>query len=155
MKNSLPAAGDNAELVWFLIAAKRHTYAAKSGKTESSRPNSHDLAYREGEYFYLDTYLGSERFAGEEAVWQGGKPICAMNYCGRVLDGRFSGDFLKAALYRVPLEKPFRGPECYQEGEYLYRCTSEGDLDWFQGYEEIYLQNAKVYECYFHGGLIT
>jgi hypothetical protein len=78
-----------------------------------------------------------------------------MNYCGRVLDNRFSGDFLKAALFRVPPEKPFRGLEWFQEGEYLYRCASEGDLDWFQGYEEIYLQNAKVYECYFHGGVIT
>ena len=151
MKNPLPAAANGDALVRFLITAKQNTYAAKSGKTESSRPNSHDLAYREGEYFYLDTYLGGENFAGEEAVWRLQRPVYAMNYCGRVLDGRFSGDFLKAALLRVPAEKPFRGPEWFQEGEYLYRCFAEGDLTWFQGYEEIYHHETKVYECYFHG----
>jgi transcriptional regulator with XRE-family HTH domain len=155
MKKTLTQAGDAAVLIRFLITAKQHTYAAKGGKTESSRPNSHDLMYREGEYLYLDTYLGGEGFAGEEAVWCSEKSVYAMNYCGRVLDDRFSGDFLKAALLRVPAEKPFRGPEWFQEGEYLYRCSAEGDLTWFQGYEEIYHQEIKVYECYFHGGGIA
>lgn len=154
VKNPLPAAGDDEALVKFLITAKRNTYAAKAGETKSSRSDSHDLLYREGEYLYLDTYLGGECFAGEEAVWLSEKPVYAMNFCGRVLDDRFSGDFLKAALYRVPADRPFRGPEWFQEGETLYRCTCEGGLAWFQGYEEIYHQDTKVYECYFHGGKI-
>lgn len=141
-------------LVRFLITAKQRTYAGKGGETESSRPASHDLAYREGDYFYLDTYLGGARFAGEEAVWLAGTPVFAMNYCGRVLGELFSGDFLKAALMRVPPEKPFRGPAEYQEGAYRYRCASNGDLAWFQGYEEIFCQETKVYECAFHGGKI-
>ena len=29
-----------------------------------------------------------------------------------------------------------------------------GDFSWFQGYEEIYCNNVKVYECYFHGGIM-
>jgi hypothetical protein len=29
-----------------------------------------------------------------------------------------------------------------------------GDFTWFQGFEEIYLNDVKVYECVFHGGLI-
>jgi len=153
-KNPLPQAGDDEALVGFLITAKRNTYAGKGGKTASSRPHSNDLLYREGEYLYLDTYLGGERFAGEEAVWLAEKPVYAMNYCGRTLDERFSIDFLEAALCRVPAEKPFRGPEWFQEGEYLYRCACEGGLTWFQGFEEIYHQETKVYECTFHGGTI-
>ncbi len=155
VKNPLPAAGDDEALVKFLITAKQNTYAAKGGATKSSRPDSHDLLYREGEYLYLDTYLGGEGFAGEEAVWLSEKPVYAMNYCGRVLNDRFSGDFLKAALCRVPEDKPFRGPEWFQESGYLYRCSCEGGLPWFQGYEEIYHQDTKVYECYFHGGKIA
>lgn len=27
-------------------------------------------------------------------------------------------------------------------------------MNWFQGYEEIYWLETKVYECYFHGGLL-
>jgi len=88
VRNPLPRAGDDEALVKFLITAKQNTYAGKGGETGSSRPNSHDLVYREGEYLYLDTYLGGERFAGEEAaVWLSEKPVYAMNYCGRLSSG--------------------------------------------------------------------
>ena len=50
------------------------------------------------------------------------------------------------------IEMPYRGPEYYQAGEYTYKCTVAGDFCWFQGYEEIYWGEEKVYECYFHGG---
>ena len=49
---------------------------------------------------------------------------------------------------------PFRGPEYYQSGQYTYKCNVVGDFSWFQGYEEIYCENVKVYECYFHGGIM-
>ena len=29
-----------------------------------------------------------------------------------------------------------------------------GEISWFQGYEEICWNTEKVYECYFHGGLL-
>ena len=50
--------------------------------------------------------------------------------------------------------KADRGPEIYQSGEYTYRCKVAGDFTWFQGYEEIFQGNQKVYECVFHGGLL-
>lgn len=102
--------------VEFLIRAKKATYAGKGAEAESSRPRSHDLHYSEGDMLYIDTYLGGERFAGEEAVWKDGSPYWSMNYVGRVTGTPFSGDFLKEALLRVPFDKPFRGPEEYTEG---------------------------------------
>lgn len=60
----------------------------------------------------------------------------------------------KAALLLVPEDKPFRGPAFYQENDYIYRCKLTGDMDWFQGHEEISYKNQPVYECYFHGGAI-
>ncbi|WP_242846582.1 DUF5680 domain-containing protein [Butyrivibrio sp. LB2008] len=27
-------------------------------------------------------------------------------------------------------------------------------MRWFQGYEEIYCNNIRVYECFFHGGIM-
>ncbi len=41
---------DKEELVDFLLRAKRNTYAAGCGAMASSRPNSHDLSYAEGNY---------------------------------------------------------------------------------------------------------
>ena len=99
------------QLVGFLIRAKQATYAGKGAETASSRVNSHDLVYREGEYMYYDTYLGGDKFAGEEALWISEVPYWSMNYVGRVTGENFSGDFLKEALLNVPEDKPFRGPD--------------------------------------------
>ena len=65
-----------------------------------------------------------------------------------------SGDFLKEALRHASPDMPYRGPEYYQSGEYTYKCSVAGEISWFQGYEEIFYLDEKIYECYFHGGVI-
>lgn len=142
------------KVVEFLIRAKKATYAGKGAETSSSREKSHDLVYRDGDYMYYDTYLGTGRFAGEEALWINGNPSWSMNYIGRVTGDHFSGDFLKESLLHVPEDKPFRGPEKYSNGNYSYHCDIDGDFEWFQGRETICFRGSKVYECVFHGGLI-
>ena len=138
----------------FLIRAKKATYAGKGAETISSREKSHDLIYEDGDYMYYDTYLGGNKFAGEEALWISKTPFWSMNYVGRVIGENFSGDFLKEALLLVPEDKPFRGPELYVNGDYEFRCKVEGDFEWFQGKETISYKNTIIYECFFHGGLI-
>lgn len=61
---------------------------------------------------------------------------------------------VKEALMAMPKELPFRGPEIYTKGDYVYHCRVNGDFIWFQGYEEIFYMENKIYECYFHGGTI-
>ena len=143
---------DIDELISFRLEANVKTYAAFMNEVESSRPASHDFRYEDGKYVYHDTYVGGEEFAGEEAIWKEGQAVYAMNYMGRVLSDGFSGNFLKEALRAADKNMPYRGPELYQSGEYTYRCKVTGDFAWFQGYEEIYQGDIKVYECVFHGG---
>ena len=119
--------GDSKEITDFLIKAKRATYAGKGAETVPTRPKSQDLVYREGDFMY---------------------------YAGRVTGENFSGDFLKAALFNVPAEKPFRGPEEYSDGDYCYRCAVSGDFGWFCGSETICFKGQVIYECSFHGGII-
>ena len=123
-------------------------------EAESTRFDSHDFRYEEGEYVYHDTYVGGEQFAGEEAVFKNGHAVYAMNYMGRVLGETFSGHFLKEALRAADENMPYRGPEYYRSGQYTYKCRISGDCFWFQGYEEIYCGQKKVYECCFHGGMM-
>ena len=144
----------NNDIILFLIRAKKATYAGKGKETTSSRPESHDFIYSEGNYFYYDTYLGGGKFSGEEALWISGKPFWSMNYVGRVKGSNFSGDFLKEALLNVPLDKPFRGPKNYSNGEYTYKCEVKGSFEWFQGYEIISFKGNIIYDCYFHGSTI-
>lgn len=143
-----------ATIVDFLIKAKQETYAGKGPESAPSRPAAHDLMFSQGNLKYIDTYLGSGKFAGQEALWENDKPFWAMNYAGRVIADGFSGDFLKQALYNVPQDTPFRGPALYASGKHTYKCTVDGDFGWFSGDEEIWLEDCKVYECLFHGGTI-
>ena len=147
---------DRGMFIDFLLRAKRATYAAGGEESAPSRPGSHDLRYEEdGGWLYVDSYLGGERFIGEEAVWKDGVPVWAMNYSGRVAGKGFDGDFLKAALLRVPESAPYRGPIEYQDGPLLYCNTSAGAPDWFFGREEIFRSGVSVYECIYHGGIVV
>ncbi len=154
MMNVLPGENpDLDQLIQFRLEANVNTYAAFMNEVQSTRLDSHDFRYQNGDYVYHDTYVGGEQFAGEEAVWKGGKSVYAMNYLGRVLSKEFSGNFLKDALRHADKKMPYRGPEHYEDGEYIYKCSVNGNFEWFQGYEEIFWRDKKVYECYFHGGL--
>jgi hypothetical protein len=144
----------NDEMISFLIRAKKATYAGHGAESTPSRPASHDLVYQEGDLTYIDTYLGGERFSGEEALWQNGQPIWAMNYTGRTVHQPFSGDFLKEALSHGTQDKPYRGPEYYADGTYEYTMNVEGDISWHQGSEKIMAGGRLVYELFFHGGLV-
>lgn len=143
-----------ADTLAFLLRAKRATYAGKGPEAASSRPSSHDLHYAESDMLYIDSFVGSERFTGEEVLWNGGQPLWAMNYTGRVMDDGFSGDFLKEALLLVSREYPYRGPLVHHNGDYVYHCSVHGEFEWFNGSEEIFCRDTKVYECAFHGGLV-
>jgi len=142
------------KIINFLIRAKKATYAGNGNETASSRPNSHDLQYSEGSLKYIDSWLGGDKFAGEEALWENDVSFWAMNYVGRVIGDGFSGDFLKEALSHVPEENPYRGPSEYSSENFTYKCKVDGDFNWFTGYEEIFLSGNKIYELYFHGGAV-
>lgn len=103
--------------------------------------------------YFLLTHKNTLILSGCELDLKG-KAQYAMNYSGRVLGQQFSSDFLKEALRHASPDMPYRGPEYCQSGEYTYKCSVAGDFSWFQGYEEIYWNTQKVYECYFHGGLL-
>ena len=104
---------ENDEIIPFLISAKKSTYAGSAEEqAKSTRPKSHDLIYENGHYQYIDTYLGGERFLGEEAVFVDGNPVWAMNYNGNEIKpctGSKSGGYsekqeahIQRFLYRSP-----------------------------------------------------
>lgn len=145
------------ELIAFLLAAKKATYAGSGAHAPSSRPASVDLPFQQGDYAYLDTYLGGYAFIGEEAVWFKGQPVWGMNYYGSMtvpeIPAGFS-PFLKDALLRVPADAPFRGPRRYQAGIFTYVCEWEGTFKAFFGDETIFSGDSVIYWLKFHGGII-
>ena len=147
----------------FLVEAKKQTYANENvKKVNSSRKGSHDYHYENDGMIYHDTYFGGTKFMGEEVVYQSeDTPIWGMNYYGITLDETLSEEAmdkaLRPALMMVGEDKdviPVRGPKNYQNGEYEYNFSVNGDLNCFDGYETIYKGKTKVYELKCHGGII-
>ena len=138
----------------FLVKAKNNTYATGINEVISSQPNSHDFRYEDGDYVYMDTYFGGQKFTGGERVWIKDNIVWAMNYYGQSLNDNFDITFLKEVLSQVSFSMPFRGPELYQKGDYIYQCQVQGDFDCFTGEERIYCRQEKIYACTFHGGSI-
>lgn len=154
---------NNPEFIPFLLRSKRNTYAASNTAAGAanivspSRTASHDLAYQEGDFTYLDTYLGGYAFAGEEAVWHCGEPLWGMNYYGTMTVPEIPegfGDFLKKAILQVPSEAPYRGPAFFQEDRFTYACSWQGDLAFFTGSESISYDGKEIYKLVFHGGVV-
>lgn len=138
----------------FLLRAKNSTYISGENPALPTRPKSNDFMYCENDLMYIDTYIGHEKFIGEEAVWLKESPIYGMNYYGHILSDNFDISFLKEALSCVTIESPFRGPEFYQQGDYIYNCKVQGNIEYFYGEEYIYCKQKKIYFCTFHGGTI-
>lgn len=138
----------------FLVQAKQNTYASGThGNTLED--GAIELVYREGKYRYRDRYYGEDPFCGQEIVFLDDVPVWIMNYYGHNLDKSIKiSTFLKESLRLVSKEAPFRGPAQHKNDTWLYTNQWEGDSNCFNGYETIHYQGKKVYELWYHGGII-
>jgi len=147
------------DLLTFLLDAKLHGYASAGERDETQMEDGGKcLRYRMGEYLYQDIYYGSNPFVGEELVFKNGIAVWTMNYYGLVLDPSDSAGevyrFLQEAMRLVKAERPFRGPETHQNGDWEYQDFSQGDLDCYNGEEKIFFQKRLVYRLHYHGGKV-
>ena len=60
--------------------------------------------------------------------------------------------FLRKALLRVSDARPFRGPSHFEEGDYCYLNSSDGEISEFHGTEQVCLQGTQVYALRYGGG---
>ena len=143
----------------FIVRAKAATYVGGGQRSPSCRPGSHDLAFTEGDWSYLDSYFGGRDFLGEEVVFLDKKPVWAMNYYGYILQpdlitAELAGQVIKASLSHMYTENRFLGGFTFTEGEYTYIDKSEGDPSHFTGKEVILRDGTVAYELVYHGGLV-
>ncbi|WP_087024670.1 DUF5680 domain-containing protein [Thaumasiovibrio subtropicus] len=147
------------ELKHFIVKAKANSYVNNAPKCLPSRQDAHEIQFQEERYQYVDSYFGGTDFLGQEVVYLDGKAVWAMNYYGRIItpslyDGEQAGKVICQSLSLL-----------YQSGEFLknfehttpwghYHDSFSGDIRTFTGYEWITLQEEKVYELHYHGGLI-
>jgi len=150
---------DLEQLHEFILSAKAASYVGDGQPVESCRSKSHDLAYSHGRFRYLDSYFGGSDFIGEEVVYEDELPVWGMNYYGTILQSEKitaaeTGAMIKASLAPMYAAGRFLGGWKHELGELTYHDTSDGDLTHFTGYEWIERGGEKVYELFYHGGLI-
>ena len=143
----------------FIVKAKAATYVGDGKSVESYRPKSHDLAFSDGEFSYLDSYYGGWDFIGEEVVYFKGEAVWAMNYYGKVtqpekITAAEAGQTIKASLSQMYMEGRFLGGFGYAHGDFHYTDTSEGEFTSFTGKEWITRDGVVVYDLVYHGGLV-
>jgi len=150
---------DNKILAKFLVKAKIKTYAGSGEGAEKKLGNGgRELTFEEGDFSYRDIYFGFNPFAGEEVVWENGKCIWVMNYCGKIIGSDLPEkeiyEFLQKAMKLIDEERPLRGPQSFKEGNLEYLDNNEGDINSFNGVEKIFYCGKLVYRLYYHGGLV-
>lgn len=146
------------QLQEFLIKAKINTYAS-GAREKTLKDGSKELWFEEGDWRYRDRYFGFNSFIGEEIIWRNDEAVWGMNYCGRIISNNANSkdifNFLQKAMKLIKIDRPFRGPEKFHDGDWGYRDESVGNVEDFSGIERIYFKEEKVFELKYCGGKIN
>lgn len=134
----------------FLVKAKIATYASgDEAKKIIEADKSTSLVFVEGDWKYHDNYFGGEPYGGREVAFFKNKPVYIMTYYGSINKGIVDfGEIykiLQQALLLMPDTKPYRGPEKYVQGNYVYLNNFTGEVDSFFGEEKIELAGKEIY----------
>lgn len=148
-----------SELEDFIVRAKAASYVGDGAFGTPCRAGSHDVAYQEDGWRYLDSYFGGTDFLGQEVVWREGVPSWAMNYYGRILrpdllDAATAGAIVKAALSDMYPEGRFLGGFERAVDSAIYVDRSDGGVQSFTGVERILIDGEEAYRLDYHGGSI-
>lgn len=149
----------------FLARATLATYAGSGERNQTAKKGFFDLEYREGDFYYRDSFAGYLASHGQETIWYQDKPVWMCSYAGgmrgsKADDADFAGEtfeFLKLAMRsgeRGEGKFRHRGPEVLQNGDWKYLNSRIGDITNFTGYEEIHYQGEKVFEHDYFGGIL-
>ena len=152
---------DLNKLQEFIHKAGAATYAG-GGKPEKApeREGFTELVYQDGDFSYRDSYTGFTRSRGMEVVRYQGTPVWSSSYGGGMVSGqehlaKDTFNFLKKAMVsKRPGSDSFRGPDNLKDNGWEYKYQQEGNVEEFNGYEEIYFQGNLVFFHRIIGGTI-
>ncbi|MDP3728292.1 MAG: DUF5680 domain-containing protein [bacterium] len=150
------------ELAHFLVKAKCNAYAGDGKEIPSQRPGFKELEFKEGPWEYRDSYVGYFMAPGQEYVRYNGQIVWAMAYTGGMVEeyredknlAKQTFQFLKQALQKIEVSRPFRGPNSLSLGDWEYRDKSEGDITDFKGVEHIFYKGKEVFKQNYIGGVV-
>lgn len=151
---------DLNKLQEFIHKAGAATYAG-GGKPEKApeRKGFTELIYQDGDFSYRDSYTGFIRSRGMEVVRYKNTPVWSSLYGGGMAEGNEklaneTFNFLVKCLIANKDFDSFRGPDNLKEDGWEYKYQQQGNVEEFNGYEEIYFQGNLVFFHRIIGGTI-
>lgn len=143
----------------FLIETKKAGYGAGDSKRWiKEKDGSTTIPFESGDWRMHDNFFGGEPWGGRTVVFFKEKPVWIMVMYGSVYlsfkDFETVYKFLKKALRNQPEDLPLRGPKVFQEGDFIYKNKTEGNLEEFFGEEEIYKGKKRIYKMKYNGGWV-
>lgn len=146
----------------FLEKAAAATYTGEGEREKNpERKGFVELVYEDGDWFYRDSYAGFTRSWGTELVRYKGEPVWNAVYGGGLVESdnelaRNDFAFHKKALsIKSNNFRSFRGPSKFEDGDWTYTYKQEGDIESFNGYEEIKYKGKLIFWHRIIGGLIA
>lgn len=141
----------------FLYAANITGYASGNEKNWIKEiDGSTTIIYEQGKFKFHDNFFGGEPYGGRIIVSYAARPIWIMVYYGETKEKNLGlvYNVLRHALLRTPENLPLRGPEHYQERNFIYSNFPFGRLTRFCGIETITKNNQSIYQANYSGGLV-
>jgi hypothetical protein len=155
---------DLQTLNYFISRAAVATYAGGGERVETEKKGFIDMEYREGDFYYCDSFAGYLASHGQETVWYQDKPVWMCSYAGgmrssKTDDADFAKntfEFLKKAMRSGEKSKGFqpRGPKNLKDGDWEYINDCTGDITNFNGHEEIHFKDELVFVHDYFGGVL-
>ncbi|MDO8503517.1 MAG: DUF5680 domain-containing protein [bacterium] len=149
---------DSKRLKAFLNDPDNKGYAGGKEKEWIKEPDaSMTIVFEKGPWKSHDNFFGGEPYGGRTIVFYEGKPVWMLIYYGWVEEGADTDSvygILRNALRQMPEEYPFRGPERYGEGDFVYTNAWKGEVDRFSGEEKITQDKKLIYRASYMGGWV-
>jgi hypothetical protein len=146
------------QLKQFLLDSNKAGYAGGDETRQiKEEDGSTTIVFEQGDWQSHDNYFGGEPYGGRTVVLYRGKPVWMMVYYGWVKEEVKADsvyEVLRNALLKMPEDYPFRGPQEYEERDFVYSNSWKGGIERFSGEEQISQKEKIVYKANYLGGFI-
>lgn len=148
-----------SRLKLFILEANEKGYAGGDESTwQTEADGSTTISYESHDFRLHDNFFGGEPYGGRQIIFFQNKPIWIMVYYGAVnpsfdhLNMVYS--FLREALSAGTKADNYRGPNEYATGDFRYKNAWHGDINAYDGKENIYYKGEDVYWAKYLGGFV-
>ena len=149
---------DRDQLALFLLKSNEAGYAGGDEKKWTREADgSLTIVFEDGPWKSHDNFFGGEPYGGRTIVSHAGRPVWILVYYGWVEEQSNPDELyavLRKALKEMPAAAPYRGPERFEEGRFVYLNRWEGELGRFFGREEIHESSRLTYQAEYSGGWV-